>query len=67
MIRKKERLQGKPVADPFVIAKAKSLGGSVVTEERWKENSANIPNVCEYFGISCINLEEFMKKEDWTF
>jgi len=67
LIRKKERLQGKPVADPFVIAKAKSLDGSVVTEERWKENSANIPNVCEYFGISCINLEEFMKKEDWTF
>ena len=44
-----ERLKGKPVADPFVIAKAK------------------IPNVCNHFGILCINLDGFMEKENWTF
>lgn len=67
MIRKRERLQGKPVADPFVIAKAKACNGWVVTNEKFKENSAQIPNVCKHFGIPCINLEGFMNKEGWTF
>jgi hypothetical protein len=67
MVRKKERLQGKPVADPFVIAKAKISEGWVVTQEKLKENAAQIPNVCKHFGIPCINLEEFMEKEGWQF
>lgn len=67
MIRKKERLQGKPVADPFVAAKAKVMGGCVVTQERRKENSAQLPNVCDHLEIPCVNLEEFMKKENWLF
>jgi len=67
MVRKKERLQGKPVADPFVIAKAKISEGWVVTQEKLKENSAQIPNVCKHFGIPCINLERFMEKEGWQF
>jgi len=67
MIRKKERLQGKPVADPFVIAKAKISGACVVTQEKLKENAAQIPNVCEHFGIPCIDLEGFMENENWMF
>lgn len=67
LIRKKERLQGKPVADPFIISKAKILKCTVVTQEQWKENSAKLPNVCEYFEIECIDLENFMENEDWTF
>jgi hypothetical protein len=67
MIRKQERLKGKPVADPFVIARAKILGASVVTQEKNTENAAKIPNVCDHFGIPCINLEGFMEKENWTF
>jgi len=68
LIRKKERLQGKPVADPFVIAKAKELeNGCVVTQELDKPNSAKIPNVCEHFGIPCLNLESFMERENWEF
>jgi hypothetical protein len=67
LIRRKERLQGKPVADPFVAAKAKACDGCVVTNERWKENSAKLPNVCNHFGIPFLDLEEFMKKEDWIF
>ncbi len=67
MIRKKELMQGKPVADPFVIARAACLEGCVVTTEHNKPNSANIPNVCEHFGIDCCNLEEFMEREDWCF
>ena len=67
MIRKQERLKGKPVADPFVIARAKILNACVVTQEKKTENAAKIPNVCDHFGIPCINLEGFMEKENWTF
>lgn len=67
LIRKKERLQGKPVADPFVIARAKILNGCVITQEKKKTNVAKIPNVCEHFGMACSNLEGFMEREDWTF
>jgi len=67
MIRKKERLQGKPVADPFVIARAKVFNCQVVTTELHKENAAQIPNVCEYFSIPCIDLEGFMQQEGWIF
>ena len=67
MIRKKERLRGKPVADPFVIARAKVLDCQVVTTELFKDNSAKIPNVCKHFSVRCINLEGFMEQEGWTF
>ena len=67
MIRKKERLKGKPVADPFVIARARISGACVVTQEKNTENAAKIPNVCDRFEIDCINLEGFMEKENWTF
>lgn len=67
LISAQSRLKGTPVADPFVIACAKTLGGTVVTEEQFKPNAAKIPNVCQYFGIPCIDLEEFMKQQDWKF
>lgn len=68
LVRKKERLNGKPVADPFVIAKAYTLeGGCVVTQEIYKPHAAKIPNVCERFGIPCLNLEAFMENEEWRF
>jgi len=67
LIREKERLQGKPVADPFVIAKAKVHKGCVITQESKKQNAARIPNACEHFGIDCTNLEGFMERENWTF
>ena len=67
LISKKSRLQGKPVADPFVIAKAKQIDGCVVTQELFKENAAKIPNVCDHFGIPYTNLEGFMEKEGWEF
>ena len=68
LVKKQEQLQGKPVADPFVIAKAKiQEQGCVVTLEAKKPNAAKIPNVCEHFGIPCINLEAFMENERWRF
>ena len=56
-----------PVADPFIIAKAKITPGCVVTEEKYRENGAKIPNVCEHFNIECTNLDGFMGRENWIF
>ncbi len=67
LIRKQERLEGKPVADPFVIAKAKQIGGCVITTEKHKPNSAKVPNVCDHFNVEYMGLEDFMVKENWTF
>lgn len=62
-----QRLTGKPVADPFVIAAARTRGGCVVTEEAKKPNAAKIPNVCEHFGIACVNVEGFLEQNGWEF
>jgi len=67
MVRKKAILKGKPVADPFVIARAKISGACVVTEEKNTEHAVKIPNVCAHFDIPCIALEGFMENENWTF
>lgn len=68
LIKLQERLRGKPVADPFVIAKARVIeNGCVVTTEKEKKNAAQIPNVCDHFQIQHMNLETFMQEENWTF
>lgn len=67
VLRKKERLSGKPVADPFVVARARSIGGCVVTTEKYRPNAPKIPNICEAFDVECANLEEFMEREEWQF
>ena len=67
LVKNKNILGGKPVADPFVIAKAKIFNSCVVSEEKYKEKAAKIPNVCKYFKIPYTNLKGFMKKEGWSF
>lgn len=67
LIGEKQRLNGSPVADPFVIASAKVRRGCVVNEERLRPNAAKIPNVCQHFGIQCTNLEGFMQRLGWSF
>jgi hypothetical protein len=67
LIGEKQRLRGTPVADPFIIARAGVLGGTVVTEERFRPNAAKIPNVCENFKIPCMKLGDFMRAKGWTF
>lgn len=67
LIDQKALLRGTPVADPFLIACAKVKGGTVVTQEKLKPNAAKIPNVCAHFGIPCIDLERFMRDQNWSF
>ena len=61
--------KGTPVADPFLIAKAGASARDmiVVTEETFRPNAAKIPNVCQHFGIECINLRQLMEREGWRF
>lgn len=67
LINSKNILGGKPVADPFVIAKAKVFNSCVISEEKLKENAAKIPNVCKEFKIPHKSLKQFMKTERWEF
>ena len=60
-------LKGGKNADAFVIAKAQTIGATVVTIEQLKPNSVKIPNICSHFGIDCIDLEGFMEQEKWSF
>ncbi len=60
-------MSGGPFADPFVIAKAKCQNAVVVSEEKFKEGGASIPNICKYFKIEFTNLEGLMAKENWVF
>ncbi len=66
LVSTQSRLLGRPVADPFVIAKAKLVDGCVVTQES-QVRVAKIPNICGHFKIKCLDLEGFMEQEDWTF
>lgn len=50
-------------ADPFLIATALLVDGSVVTNEKMgdeKNLDYRIPNVCQALGIPCINLHSFL-------
>ena len=67
LIENKKLLKGGLNADPFIIAKAKVIGGTVITMEKYKPNGVKVPNICEHFEIPCLSLEEFMEAEEWEF
>jgi len=67
LLRRKNILEGTPVADPWVIARAATSGGCVVTEEKKKRNAVRIPSVCEHFDVDCTSLEGLMEREGWQF
>lgn len=63
----RELYKGGNHADPYIVARAELLDAAVVTQETYKVHSAKIPNICEYFGIRCIKLDEFMIDQNWKF
>ena len=63
LVRRNHILKGLPVADPFIVAAAKTHKGTVVTQESFKSGGARIPTVCKEFDIAFINVEEFLEKE----
>lgn len=60
-IHQKNILQNRPAADLYIAAKAKVLGGTVVTCEKYKPHSAQLPNLCEELQVPVISYEEFME------
>ena len=66
-IEKQKILRGGRNADPFLIARAASVGATVLTMEQHKPNAVKIPNICTHFKIPCLDLRGFMEKEDWVF
>jgi hypothetical protein len=66
-IEQRKILRGGRNADPFVIAKAAIERRTVVTVEEFKPNAVKVPNICRYFGVECLSLEDFMEAEGWEF
>ncbi|MDD2656863.1 MAG: DUF4411 family protein [Patescibacteria group bacterium] len=47
-------------ADPWLIAQAKVNNITIITQE----NKKGIPRICKDLGINCVNMVEFIKKEN---
>lgn len=67
LIGEKQRLRGQPVADPFLVARARALGGCVVTEEAHKPEGAKVPNVCDHFGVEWTNMQGLLQRMGWRY
>lgn len=75
LVKKQQLNEGRPQADPWIIAKAHVLKATVVSMEKRKrelnrrlpQGYSQIPDVCDRLKIPCINLQEFMSKEKWRF
>ncbi len=74
LIKPKQIKQSVDIADPFLIAKARCIkNGCVVTKDGYyqdgklKLNNPAPPFICNHFKIPCLNIEQFMEKENWTF
>ena len=75
IISKKGILKGGPFADPFLIAKAMTIGGTVVTREQLSptnekgkiQGAPRIPNICQHFSVPYMSPKEFMATQGWTF
>jgi hypothetical protein len=66
-IERQKLLKGGRNADPFVIARAAVLKGTVLTMEQLKPNAAKMPNICDHLKVPCIDLRRFMEAEKWSF
>lgn len=58
-------------ADLYVIAYAKLMEATVITEEKPNSKEAEtltkIPSVCERKKVKCINLLDLLEEQEWTF
>lgn len=60
---------GRNAADSFVIGFARTIGGTVVTEETRSGNLTRprIPDVCEALDIPWMNLINFVRAQGWSY
>ncbi|MEI7832310.1 MAG: DUF4411 family protein [bacterium] len=72
----------KNMADPFIIALAlmkeqrdlrdlrkrtNSSHCGVLSLEAPKPSKINIPSVCQYYDVNCLNLNDYMREQGWSF
>jgi Domain of unknown function (DUF4411) len=58
--------EARNLADPAVIALAKVDGLTVLSSENWVTQvgkNPKMPNVCEAFGVKCLNVKAFCQAE----
>ena len=58
-IKERSMRTGSPEADAFLVAKAKTMNGILVTQEKYKNNSSKLPNICEKFDVPYVNRDNF--------
>lgn len=57
-------------ADPWIIAKAKAIGTSVVTHEAVaavNTRKVKVPNICQQFEVPCLNTFQFLRELEARF
>jgi predicted nucleic acid-binding protein len=56
-------------ADPFIIALAKQMDCTIVTEEKRDGTEINpkIPYICDFYGIKCIKFLDFLRENSIKF
>lgn len=57
-------------ADPWLIAKARTLGAAVVTHESRvtpEAKQVKIPNICKQFEVRCLNMFDLLQEMEATF
>ncbi|GAB2786849.1 DUF4411 family protein [Halomonas shantousis] len=57
-------------ADPWIIAKAKAIGASVVTHETTaavNTRKVKVPNICQQFEVPCLNTFRFLRELEARF
>ncbi len=59
-IKEKNILEGKPVADALLVAKAKTENAILITSENFSPNAAKVPNMCAKYGIKYIDYKQFL-------
>ena len=60
-IHLKNIIENRPSADVYIVAKAQKLSATVVTSEKHKPNSAQLPNLCDEIGVAWISYDDFME------
>ena len=73
LVKRKQMITNKRIADPFLIARAKIKKGCLITEDgfyldgRLKKGGPSPASICADLKIECVNLDNFMEKENWKF
>lgn len=61
--RMSRRRRGRERADAWIVAHARATPGTIVVTEESTRKPNKIPAACRRYGVECINLEEFLRRE----